>query len=178
MLQITWVGVATVLLVAGCSKAPERAAEKMIESQIAGEGGKAKVDMSAGGIKISSTDASGKSSQIEIGSAQVTAADVGVPFYPGTQPREGESSKVSAAEGTMVTVMLHADDAPDKVATFYRDHLRGAAQGKQFMESSADGSHTLMLSDDQTKHVTQVMVAKGQEKGSDIHIVTSRGASK
>jgi hypothetical protein len=52
------------------------------------------------------------------------------------------------------------------------------AQGKQFMESSADGSHTLMLSDDQTRHVTQVMVAKGQEKGSDIHIVTSRGASK
>ena len=178
MLRITSVAVATVLVLAGCSKAPERAAEKMIESQMAGEGSKAKVDLSTGSIKISSTDASGKSSQIEIGSAQVTAADVGVPFYPGTKLRDGEASKVAAAEGTMFTVMLHTDDTPDKVAGFYRDHLRGMAQGKQFMESSADGSHTLMLADDQTRNMTQVMVAKGQEKGSDIHIVTSRGASK
>ena len=178
MLHRTWVGVAIVLVLAGCSKAPERAAEKMIESQIAGEGAKAKVDMSAGGVKITSTDASGKSTQFEMGSAQVTESDIGVPFYPGTKPREGESSKMAAADSTMFTVMLHADDAPDKVAAFYRDQLRGRAQGKQFLETSADGSHTLMLSDDQTKSVTQVMVARGQEKGSDIQIVASRSVAK
>jgi hypothetical protein len=35
-----------------------------------------------------------------------------------------------------------------------------------------------MLSDDQTKSVTQIMVARGQDKGSDIQIVTSRSAAK
>ena len=108
-----------VVALAACGKASETAAEKMIESQISKDGTQAKVDMSGGGMKITTTDASGKVSQMEMGTAKVTEADIGLPFYPGTQPKEGAMTKISSPEGSMVTVILHTTDAPDKVAGFY-----------------------------------------------------------
>ncbi len=36
----------------------------------------------------------------------------------------------------------------------------------------------LMLADDKNKQVTQVMVGKGEVKGSDIQIIASSGAAK
>ena len=78
----------------------------------------------------------------------------------------------------MFTVMLHSDDAPDKVAAYYRDKLKGQSEGKQYTETSGDGSHMLMLADDKQKHVTQVMVGKADPRGSDIQIIANRGAAK
>ena len=169
---------AGVLALVACGKPTEKAAEKAIESQIAKDGGSAKVDLSGGGVKMTTTDASGKTTQMEMGTAKVSEADIGLSFYPGTQPRAGEASKISSSDGTMVTVMLHSEDAPDKVAGFYRDKLKAQAQGKQFSETSGDGSHMLMLADDKNKQVTQVMVGKGEVKGSDIQIIASSGAAK
>ena len=168
----------TVLALAACGKVSETAAEKMIESQIGKDGTQAKVDMSGGGMKITTTDASGKVSQMEMGTAKVSEADIGLPFYPGTQPREGEMTKVSTPEGSMVTVTLHSDDAPAKVAGFYRDKLKAQAQGKQFTEMSAADAHTLMLADDKSKQLTQVTVAKGDGKGSEIQIMAHRTTGK
>ena len=167
-----------VVALAACGKASETAAEKMIESQIGKDGTQAKVDMTSGGIKISTTDASGKVSQMEMGTAKVSEADVGLPFYPGTQPREGEMTKVSTPEGSMVTVTLHSDDAPAKVAGFYRDKLKAQAEGRQFTEMSTADAHTLMLADDKSKQLTQVTVAKGDSKGSDIQIMAHRTTAK
>ncbi|HEX6707868.1 MAG TPA: hypothetical protein VF169_24200 [Albitalea sp.] len=179
MIERMGVIVASVLALVACGKvsekASEKAAEKMIESQIAKEGGQAKVDLSSGGMKVTTTDASGKTTHLEMGNAKVSEADIGLSFYPGTQPRDGEATKVSSSEGSMFTVVLHSEDAPDKVAGFYRDKLKAQSEGKQFTESSGDGSHMLMLADDKSKQVTQVMVGKGGEgKGSDIQIVASR----
>jgi hypothetical protein len=36
----------------------------------------------------------------------------------------------------------------------------------------------LTLSDEKTKHVTQVMIAKAEKQGSDIQIVANRGAAR
>jgi len=166
------------LALVACGKATESATEKAIESQIAKDGGKAKVDLSGGGVKVTTTDASGKTTQMEMGTAKVSEADIGLPFYPGTQPNAGEATKVSSPDGTMVTVLLHSEDAPDKVAGFYRDKLKAQAQGKQFTETSGEGSHMLMLADDKNKQITQVMVAKGEAKGSDIQISASSGTAK
>ena len=69
--------VTAICALAGCGKAQE----KMIESAIEKDGGKAKVDLSGGGMKITTTDASGKSVQVEMGAAKVSEADVGVAFY-------------------------------------------------------------------------------------------------
>jgi hypothetical protein len=166
------------LALVACGKATEKVAEKAIEAQIAKDGGSAKVDLSGGGVKMTTTDASGKTTHLEMGAAKVTEADVGLAFYPGTQPRDGEATKINSSEGSMITVMLHSDDAPDKVAGFYRDKLKAQAEGKQFAETSSDGSHMLMLADDKAKQVTQVMVAKADGKGSDIQITASRSLAK
>jgi hypothetical protein len=167
-----------VVLLAACGKSTETAAEKMIESQMAKDGSKAKVDLQEGGIKIATTDASGKTSLLEMGSAPVSEGDVGVPFYPGTMPKAGESTRVSTPEGNAFTVMLHSKDTPDKVAAFYRDHLKSQATGKQFVDmSGAEGSATLMLADDDAKRTVQVHIAKA-DAGTDIQIVSNRATLK
>ena len=167
-----------VVALAACGKASETAAEKVIASQLSKDGTQAKVDMSGGGMKITTTDASGKTSQMEMGTAKVSEADVGVPFYPGTAPKDGEMTRIASPEGSMVTVILHSDDAPDKVAGFYRDKLKAQSQGKQFTEMDHGAGHMLMLNDDQTKQVTQITIGKGQSKGSDIQIVANKTAAK
>jgi opacity protein-like surface antigen len=177
MKHILVVAVGALALVA-CGKATETAAEKVIESQIAKDGGSATVKLSDGGVKMTTTDASGKTTQLDIGTAKVSEADIGLSFYPGTQPRDGEATKVSSSEGTMFTVILHSEDAPDKVAGYYRDKLKAQAQGKQFTETSGDGSYMLLLADDKNKQVTHVMIAKGEPKGSDIQIMANHGAAK
>ncbi len=167
-----------VLALAACGKAGESAAEKTIEAQIAKDGSQAKVDLSSAGMKITTTDASGKTSQMEMGMAKVTEAELGLPFYPGTQPKEGETSKISSPEGSVVTVMLHSDDAPDKVAGFYRDKLKAGSAGKQFTDMNTGAAHMLMLGDDKNQQFTQVTVSKSESKGSDIQIVANKAAPK
>lgn len=166
---------------AACGKAEEKvsqkAAEKMIESAIEKDGSKAKVELAEGSTKVTTTDASGKTSQFEMGGAKVGEADVGVPFYPGAELAEGQSSKISTPDGSMVTVQLHSADAADKVAAFYRDKLKSQAEGKQLMDMSSDGNATLMLADDKAKTGVQVHVNKA-EKGTDIQIVAHRDAAK
>lgn len=167
--------VLALVLLAACGKASETATEKMIESQISKDGTQAKVDMAGGGMKITTTDASGKVSQMEMGTAKVSEADVGLPFYPGTAPKEGAMTKITSSEGSMVTVTLHSDDAPDKVAGFYRDKLKVGAEGKQFTDMNSGGTHMLMLGDDKSKQFTQVTVTKNESKGSDIQIMANKG---
>ena len=169
--------VSITLALSACGKATETAAEKMIESQMNKDGGNAKVDLSSGGVKITTTDASGKVSQMEMGTAKVSEADVGLPFYPGTQPKEGEMTKISTPEGSTVTVMLHSPDAPDKVAAFYRDKLKAAAQGKNFTDMSTGDTQMMMLIDEATKQHTQVSVMKA-DKGTDIQIMANKGMPK
>jgi hypothetical protein len=161
-----------------CSKAPEKAAEKAIESAMSKDGVKAKVDLSSGSTKITTTDASGKTSQVEIGAAKVGESDLGVPFYPGARLSEGGSSRVSTPDGQMVTVVLQTPDATEIVAAFYRDKLKGMSAGKQMMDMSGpDGAANLVLADDKDKTSVQVHVMKG-EKGTDVQIVASRPAAK
>ena len=171
-------GVAVLAVFAGCEKAPEKVAEKVLESAMQKDGTKAKVDLSSGGARITTTDAAGKTSQVEMGVSTVTESDLGVPFYPGTKPLEGQATKISTPDGSAMTVMLHSDDAPAKVAEFYRERLKAQAQGKQIMDlSSGDGNTTLVLADDKAKSSIQVHVNKG-DKGTDIQIMASRGAGK
>jgi len=175
---LTILGVAVLAGFAGCDKAPEKVAERALESAMEKDGTKAKVDLSRGGARITTTDASGKTSQFEMGPANVTESDVGIPFYPGTKPLEGQATKISTPDGSSMTVVLHSDDAPAKVAAFYRERLKAQAEGKQFMDmSGGDGETTLMLADEKAKSTIQVHVNKA-DKGTDIQIMASRGAGK
>jgi hypothetical protein len=165
-----------------CGKAPETAseklAEKMIESAAGTDGSKTKVDLASDGTKVTTTDASGRTTQLEVGGAKVSEADVGVPFYPGSQPADGQSSRASTPDGNSYTVVLHTDDATDRVASFYRDKLKAQSEGRQFMDMSAgEGNTTLVLSDEKAKSMVQIHVLKA-DKGTDVQIVAHRGVAK
>lgn len=170
--------IAVLVVFAGCDKAPEKVAERAIESALEKDGTKAKVDLSSGSARITTTDASGKTSHVEMGAASVTESDLGVPLYPGTKLGEGQATRISTPDGSAVTVALHSEDAPAKVAAFYRERLKAQAEGKQFMDmSGGDGETTLMLADEKSKSAIQVHVSKA-DTGTDIQIMANRAAGK
>ena len=179
--RTTWIAgtLAATALLAGCGKAQEKTAEAAMEKAVQAEmaksgGGTAKVDLSAGNIKMSTTDAAGKTTQMEMGAAKITEAELGLPFYPGAKQLEGGATRISAGEGSTMSVGLHSADSTDKVAGYYREQLKAKAAGKQLMDmSGADGAANLVLADDKNQSSIQVSVMKA-ESGSDIQIVASR----
>jgi hypothetical protein len=158
-------------------KAAEKAAEKMIESSIAKDGTQAKVNLSEGGMKVTTTDAAGKTTQMEMGSAKISEAELGLPFYPSASPTEGSGMRVVNGTSSTLQMGLHSDDAPDKVAAFYREKLKAMSAGKQLMDMSSNEGASLSLVDDKAKSVIQVHVSKA-EKGSDIAIVSNRDGAR
>jgi len=165
----------------GCGKVQEKASEKMaekaIESSLSKDGTQAKVNLSEGGFKVSTTDASGKSTQMEMGNAKVSEAELGLPFYPGAAATEGSSMRIVSGNSTSLQLGMHSDDTHDKVAAFYRDKLKAMSEGKQFMDMSQNEGSSLSLIDDKAKSVLQIHVTKA-EKGSDIAIVATREGAK
>jgi hypothetical protein len=174
---VTAAAVAVALALAACGKVEEKAAEKMIESSLSKDGTQAKANLSEGGMKVTTTDAAGKTTNLEMGSAQVSEAEIGVPFYPGTQPKEGGSMRIVSGEARSLQVGLHSEDAPDKVAAFYRDKLKALSDGKQMIDMSSGDGAMLSVVDDKTKSAIQVHIGKADPKGSDIMIMATRGGS-
>ena len=173
--------IALAFTLAACGKVQEKAAEtaveKAIESSLSKDGTQAKVNMSESGFKVTTTDASGKTTQMEMGNAKISEAELGLPFYPGAKPTEGSSMRIVNGGNTSMQVGLHSDDAHDKVAAFYRDKLKAMSDGKQLMDMSHNEGASLTLVDDKAKSTLQVNVSKA-EKGSDIAIVASREGAK
>jgi hypothetical protein len=163
---------------AGCGKAHDKVAEKVvekaIESSMSKDGTKAKVDLSDNAMKVTTTDASGKTTQMEMGNAKISEADLGLPFYPGSKPVEGSSMRVASGDSTLLQVGMHSDDAPDKVAAFYRDKLKAMSEGKQLTDMSSPDGAMLSLNDDKTKATLQVHVGK-EDNGSGILINSTKG---
>jgi hypothetical protein len=160
---------------AACGKAnekiSEKVTEKMIESAMSKDGSKAKVDLSSGQAKITSTDEKGNTTTMEFGSAKVTEAELGVTMYPGATAVEHGATRTQAAEGTSVMAGYESKDSFEKVAGFFRDQLRAKAAGKQMMDSSSNDTVMLMLTDDQSNNTVQVSVSKA-DAGSSIQIVS------
>ncbi len=173
--------IALALTLAACGKVQEKAAEKVaekaLESSLSKDGTQAKVNLSEGGMKVTTTDASGKSTQMEMGNAKISEADLGLPFYPGAKPTEGSSMRIVNGANTSLQLGMHSDDAHDKVASFYRDKLKAMAEGRQLMDMSHNDGASLSLIDDKAKSTLQVHVSKA-EKGSDIAITASREGAK
>jgi len=157
-------------------KVSEKAAEKVLESALSKDGSNAKVDLSQGSAKITSTDANGQTSVVEMGVTQISEADLGVPIYPGAAGEPG-GMRSQTPEGVSVTTAFKSKDGPDKVATFYRDLLKAKSQGQQMIENSGNDGTMLMLADDKSKNYTQITIAK-EDAGSTITIVASHATAK
>ena len=172
--------VVATLALAACGKVQEKAAEKVaekaIEASMAKDGTQAKVDLSNNAIKVTTTDAAGKTTQMEMGNAQISEAELGLPFYPGSKPAEGGAMRMVNADNTALHLGLRSADAPDKVAAFYREKMKAMAAGKQFVDMASAEGASLSLSDDKGKSALQVHVAK-DDQGSAITITSTRGAN-
>ncbi|MEY4731020.1 MAG: hypothetical protein RL020_2178 [Pseudomonadota bacterium] len=128
------------------------------------------------GIKSTSTDASGKVSTSEFGSANVTEADVGIPFYPGASIKDGKGSKMAGPDNSMIMITLESKDDLDKVAEYYRGKFKGIAKGRKLSDMSQAGeSAMLALSDDKNRDNLTVSVSKNDDaKLTEINIMVSK----
>ncbi len=179
--QSAAVALAAALALGACGKVQEKAAEaateKAIESALSKDGTQAKVNLSEGGIKVATTDASGKTSQMELGNAKISEAEVGLPFYPGAQATEGSSMRIVNGNNTALQVALHSADSHDKVTAFYREKIKAIAQGKQVMEMSHNDGASMSLIDEQAKSTLAVHISKA-ENGTDIALTANREGAK
>lgn len=161
---------------AGCQKASEVAAEKMIEAQAKQQGVDAQVKINEGGTTITATDKDGRTTQIQAGTVQITEADLGVPLYPGARI-DDNGSRVTTPEGTMVQAVIRSSDAPEKVAAFYRDVLKQRAAGRPMMDASqGDGSATLIVADEAGSSGITLSIGRDGE-GTEVNVQTIKAAT-
>lgn len=172
------------LALAGCGKvgevATEKATEKMIESQISQDGGSAKVDLSQGGATVEGTDKDGKSYKMEMGSASVSEAELGLPFYPGAKPVDNGGTRIRNGEIQMASIELDSTASPQEVSKWYRDQLKGrAGAGVTVIDTaSEDKGMQLAIMDSGKNESVSVQVAAGGESGSRITLVHSTSGGK
>ena len=158
-------------------KATEKATEKMLESALEKDGGKAKVDLSSGGAKITTTDEKGQVTVMETGNGKpVTEAELGVAIYPGASPADNATMRTQTAEGHYVATGYESKDSVEKVAGFYREKVRAISAGKQLMDNSSNDGTMLALSDPQTGSSLQVSISK-TDGGSSIQIMSMQAAA-
>lgn len=152
--------------------ATEKATEKLIEAQINKDGSNAKVDLSKGGMTTEGTDENGKAFKMEFGSAQLSEADVKVPFYPGSKPATQGGTRIKKDDGEMVSLELQSADAAKTVSAWYRDKLKTSGDGKTVIDSaSGDDGMSLMISDPKSNESTTVSVAPDSDGGSRITLI-------
>jgi len=160
----------------GCGKvtemATEKATEKYLESQINKDGSNTKVDLSKGGVTAEGTDEHGKAFKMEMGSAQLSEADVKIPFYPGAKPADKGGTRIKNDGGEMVSLELVTTDAPKTVSGWYRDKLKSTAgPGTTVIDSAAeDNGMSLAISDPKGNESTNVSVTPDGD-GSRITLI-------
>jgi hypothetical protein len=175
---LTALGLAAALAtLAGCGKvsemATEKATEKYLESQMNKDGGDAKIDLSKGGMTAEGTDGQGKSFKMEMGSAQLSEADVKIPFYPGAKPSDNGGSRFKSEGGEMVSIELLTSDAPKTVSGWYRDKLKATAgEGTTVLDSATDDGMSLTIVNPKGEDSTTVNVS-ADDSGSRITLMHS-----
>lgn len=171
---------AAMLAVAGglaaCGKvtevASQKATEKVIESQINKDGGNAKVDLSGGGATVQGTDKDGKAFKMEMGSAQLSEKDLGIPFYPGAKPKEQGGTRIQNDKGLMMSIELTSGDDAKKVATWYREQLKGRGEGAMVIDSAKDKGMQLSIVNEKTNESLMIDVSADND-GSRITLMHS-----
>jgi hypothetical protein len=117
------------------------------------------------GVTLSTKDGS-----ITTGSAAtISAADLGVPIYPGATRREG-GVQINSGNGSMVTAVFSTTDSMDKVVDFYRDKVGANASVMQ----SPTGS--VISSGDNDKQ--GIMITVGKDASSGVTSITIIRANK
>ncbi|GAA0758788.1 hypothetical protein [Ideonella azotifigens] len=172
---------ATLGLAAGltaCGKvqevATQKATEKLIESSINKDGNtNAKVDLGSGGMKVEGQDEHGKAFKMEMGSAQISEKELGLPFYPGAKPADNKGTRIVNGDGMMMQVELTSSDDPKKVSEWYRAQLKSSQENKLVMDQGKEKGMTLSISDTKAESNVMVDVSDDGNNGSHISLMYS-----
>jgi hypothetical protein len=152
------------LVLAGCKKAGEKAAEKAIEAGMAREGVKADVDTSAGKITIKSKDGT---SIVSTGKGAVVPEN----FPKDVYVYEGATILAAISVPDGFNVNMETSDSADKVMSTIKSKMTGFGwqeetsvnQGKNTMVGYKKGERTAMVNvnGDNKTHIT--LTATGQK---------------
>jgi len=100
--------------------------------------------------------------KMSIGAGLVSEADLGLPFYPGSEDAgKGMSNKVEAQGKKVVTCIRTSKDTPDKVLEFYQPKVMNPTQ------ATADSGE-----------VKSVTISGKLANGADVSIAASKDGSK
>ncbi|HWA82963.1 MAG TPA: hypothetical protein VG820_06005 [Fimbriimonadaceae bacterium] len=100
-------------------------------------------------------DAGGQGRQTDFG-VIVSEADLGLPFYPGSQESRTGSTISNTADGKDVLSVRTTKDEPQKVGNFYKNKISNASISN--MESNG----------------TKMVIMSGKLKGSDVTISAAK----
>jgi hypothetical protein len=81
-----------------------------------------KVNISGDGTKMTGTNDKGESFSVGGG---VSEADLGLPYYPGSEEQKGSSSTQDLPKQKIVMCIRTSKDDPEKVGEFYKDKMEG-----------------------------------------------------
>jgi len=154
--------------------ATQKATEKLIESSINKDGNtNAKVDLGSGGMKVEGQDEHGKAFKMEMGSAQISEKELGLPFYPGAKPADNKGTRIVNGDGMMMQVELTSSDDPKKVSEWYRAQLKSSQADKLVMDQGKEKGMTLSISDTKAESNVMVDVSDDGNNGSHISLMYS-----
>jgi hypothetical protein len=156
------------MVLAGCQKAGEKAAEKAIEAGMAKEGVNAKVDASGEKITIQSKDGT-----------TVIAGGKGTAL-PDNFPKdvyvyEGATIKAAISVPNGFNLSMETSDGADKVVGAIKSKMTGFGwkeemtmnQGSQSLVSYKKGERTAMVTINFDKKTTQITLTATEPKGSE-----------
>lgn len=159
---------APLLLLGACGKAQEAVTEKIIEkviqSQMEEDGIHAEVDLSDGRTRITTTDAQGQTSVIDVIGAKVEPSEVGLPFYPGAQQVEEENLLMQTPARRMLMVALDSADSVEKIAAYYREALRDRSAGKTLIDNTSDRGGIMLVAGANNDHSLAVNITSHYNK--------------
>ena len=155
------------LILPGCKKASEKAAEKAIEAGLAKEGVKAKVDASEGKVTIESKE--GKS--VYSGGKGTTVPEN---FPKDVYVYEGATITASISVPEGFNLVMETSDSADKVMGTIKSRMNGLGwkeemtmnQGEHSMVSYKKGERTAMVNVIADKKNTQINLTASEPKDS------------
>lgn len=115
----------------------------------------------------------GKGGSVTTGLGQVSEADLGVPFYPGSKENNDSSGKMESGVDKIVTVTRSTTDDPKKVSEFYKGKIKEAQEsnansgGNQInglMGKLEDGSDFNMTAAKNGTQDTQIIIVVKRKK--------------
>lgn len=184
MKRYGWLLIAGALLLGGCGKPGVTVTDAngnkvTMQQDTSGgmtvtddKGNKIQVNTNGGGM--TTTDANGNKSSWGVG--DVSEKDLGVPFYPSSQPQEHGDLKADTPEQTSFTSMRTTSDPAQKVVDFYKDELTKAGytvegtmvSGEVGSVSGKKGDADVVsvtFTHDSSKNTGMVMLSRVTKKG-------------